>query len=132
VVLDSLVDHDRLALICTDFDCRKEQFFQTAHLRQGCYRTVDRQGQCQDIPLVTISLAVITQENFDGCPNPAQFGEVAAGLKKKVKASNALSRRSGFLLNRRLNLLLITGADTPSGITRWDFSRGAIKFSFPR
>ncbi|NTV15103.1 MAG: GGDEF domain-containing protein [Desulfobulbaceae bacterium] len=101
VVMDSRVDHDRLALICTDFDCRKEQFFQTGHLRHGYYQTVDRQGQSQDIPLVTISLAVINQENFDDCPNPAQFGEVVAGLKKKVKSNNALSRRSGFLINRR-------------------------------
>lgn len=101
LVLDSLVDEDRLALICTDFDCRKEQFFQTGHLRDGYYQTVDRQGRCQEIPLVTISLAVITQENFVGVPNPAQFGEVVAGLKKKVKENNALSRRSGFLLNRR-------------------------------
>ena len=102
VVVDGMVDNDRLELICTDFDCRKEQFFRTDHLRSGRYQTVNRQGQIQDIPLVTISLAVITHENFAEPPNPAQFGEVVAGLKKKVKASNALTRRSGFLIDRRL------------------------------
>jgi EAL domain-containing protein (putative c-di-GMP-specific phosphodiesterase class I)/GGDEF domain-containing protein len=102
LVADSVIDDDRLTLICTDFDCRKEQFFQTDHLRDGYYQTVDRQGHCQDIPLVTISLAVITNENFDGRPNPAQFGEVVACLKKRVKINNALNRSSGFQYDCRL------------------------------
>jgi hypothetical protein len=92
---------ERLALICTDFDCRKEQFFQTDHLRNGFYRTVDRQGNHQDIPLVTLSLAVIGSDNFNGRPNPAQFGEVVAELKKKAKALNAAHRCSVYLIDRR-------------------------------
>jgi hypothetical protein len=40
-------------------------------------------------------------ENVHARPYPGQIGQIAASLKKKVKAENARTRRSGWLADRR-------------------------------
>jgi hypothetical protein len=54
-----------------------------------------------EVPLVTVSLAVITSENLGEDAHPNHFGQLAAKLKKQVKTLSATRRRSCFLFDRR-------------------------------
>ena len=52
-------------------------------------------------PLVSLSLAVVTENNFDGSPHPARLSEIAAHLKKKIKAVNREHPKSDYSEERR-------------------------------
>jgi diguanylate cyclase (GGDEF)-like protein len=101
LIMDSLVEPRVLEAICRDFDEQKKALFQREDLEKGRYRSVDRRGRRVDVPLVTLSLAVVTSENVPQRPFSGQVGQVAASLKKKVKEVNARTGRSGWLVDRR-------------------------------
>ena len=87
--------------LCDLFDKRKQDFFSGDHFKQGYYFAVNRQGEKISVPLLSVSIAVVTNENFSGVPHPSQLGQIAAMLKAQVKIQNRESRRSGFLFDRR-------------------------------
>jgi EAL domain-containing protein (putative c-di-GMP-specific phosphodiesterase class I)/GGDEF domain-containing protein len=101
VVVNGTVEDEVLSGICTTFDRRKAHLFEAADLQRGYYEVPDRRGNPYKAPLVTLSLSVLSDENLGPVAHPAQFGRLAAGLKKKIKRMTAESGRSGFLRERR-------------------------------
>ncbi len=90
-----------LQKICNEFDHQKLDFFSKEQQRNGYYHAIDRQGKPIKAPLVSLSLAVVTHENFDITPHPGKLSEIAAALKKKIKLLNANSPKSDYLIDRR-------------------------------
>lgn len=88
--------------ICEDFDRRKLQLFSPEDAQRGCYDGLSRQGESVSVPLVTVSLAVVTDGNFLRPPHPGKLGQSVAQLKKRIKAVNAETGTSGFLRERRI------------------------------
>ena len=87
--------------ICRDFDRGKGDFFTSDHLNKGFYVAVNRQGQEEQTPIVSLSLAVVTEQNFTTSPHPGRLSEIAALLKKKIKSNNIDSPKSDYLQERR-------------------------------
>jgi EAL domain-containing protein (putative c-di-GMP-specific phosphodiesterase class I)/GGDEF domain-containing protein len=87
--------------ICTAFDRLKESLFRPDDLARRTFRATDRRGQQSDVPLVTLSVAVIDSDKVGSEVHPALFGQLAASLKKHVKALSAKEGRSRFLFERR-------------------------------
>ncbi|MBD3369990.1 diguanylate cyclase [Candidatus Fermentibacteria bacterium] len=97
----SSVDDRFLASICEFFDRRKMQMFRLDDRKTGYFVSIDRRGADTVTPLTTLSLAVITRDNFEEVPHPAQLGEYVASLKKRVKKSTGELNRSCFMRDRR-------------------------------
>jgi EAL domain-containing protein (putative c-di-GMP-specific phosphodiesterase class I)/GGDEF domain-containing protein len=87
--------------ICQTFDTDRLKYFHPADAERGFYRSKDRQGHQVDVPLVSLSLAVITSESFHEEPHPAQLAEIAASLKKQIKQKYSRTAQSGFMVERR-------------------------------
>ena len=101
IISHNTIDENALQMLCIDFDRRIKDFFSSKHAEWGFYHAVNRQGEKINIPLISLSIAVLTEENFNGTPHPGQLGQIAAMLKKQVKANNHAQRGSGFLFERR-------------------------------
>lgn len=90
-----------LSTFCNAFDERKRAFFDTEDLERGGYPALNRSGEEQEIPLVTVSLAVIMETNLPANPHPGVLSRESAALKSLVKKRNSQTRKSGFMLDRR-------------------------------
>lgn len=101
LIAKAILTADLLQGICSEFDREKAQFFPAEALERHAYRATDRQGNVVEIPLVTLSLAVITSHNGIDAAHSAAFGSMSASLKKKVKSLNSETGQSGFLFERR-------------------------------
>jgi EAL domain-containing protein (putative c-di-GMP-specific phosphodiesterase class I)/GGDEF domain-containing protein len=86
--------------ICRRFDEGKDEFFGPEVARRGWYESVDRAGRRVEVPLLTLSLAVISSDTAGVPIHQAVFGQIAAGLKKKIKQVTAETRRSAYLMDR--------------------------------
>ena len=102
IVSDQSVPADTLNRLCRRFDREREGLFECADRERGWYEARDRRGRAVRFPLVSLSLAVVTGENFRGVVHPGQLGQVAALIKSQVKARNLESGGSGYLIDRRL------------------------------
>lgn len=103
IIVSEIPIEDRvLADICNEFDSEKAAYFSKEHLKRGFYKAANRQGEIEDIPLVALSLAVVTDSNFSTCPHPGRLSEIAALLKKKIKSINAHAPKSDYLTDRRV------------------------------
>jgi EAL domain-containing protein (putative c-di-GMP-specific phosphodiesterase class I)/GGDEF domain-containing protein/CBS domain-containing protein len=102
VLVEGIVDDEQLLHLCEDFDRKKESLFRQEDIECGCYHALNRIGEEVDVPLVTVSLAVVTNENFLRPPHPGKLGQSVALLKRKIKERNAATGRSGFLRERRV------------------------------
>jgi len=60
-------------------------FYRDEHLRSGCVWAENRKGEQEEIPIVSISIAVVTNRNRDSM-TIGIISEEAARLKKKCKA----------------------------------------------
>ena len=82
--------------VCAEFDRRIPELYDPEDRQRGSIHTVDRQGQDVEIPVMSISLAVI-----DCLPNeytnPEELARVAAGLKKYAKSEPG----SAYIKERR-------------------------------
>lgn len=87
--------------ICRQFDHDRLKYFNPVDAEAGFYRSKDRQGHSVDVPLVSLSLAVINSESFLEEPHPAQLAEIAASLKKQIKRKYAQTGQSGYMVERR-------------------------------
>lgn len=102
ILFEHPVEESLLRKICDAFDTEKSVFFSKEHIKRGFYKAANRQGVIEDIPLVSLSLAVVDDGNFSSCPHPGKLSEIAALLKKKIKAKNAGAPKSDFLMDRRV------------------------------
>ncbi len=101
VISLSTIPEETLGSFCNAFDERKRLFFETEDLERGTFLALNRAGEEQEIPLVTVSLAVILETNLPENPHPGVLSRESAALKSLVKKRNAQTRKSGFLLDRR-------------------------------
>ena len=87
--------------MCESFDERKRELFAEDHLEKGYYETMDRKGNKTEVPLVTMSLAVVHGKKQEEPIHPEALSQEAASLKKKVKEISQKEKRSTYLLDRR-------------------------------
>ena len=87
--------------LCRQFDLAKIELFNPGDVERGFFRAIDRRGQEVEVPLVTLSVAVISCDAVQGADHPGAFAQMAASLKRKVKEMTNASRRSEFLFERR-------------------------------
>lgn len=103
MILRGPVEEEPLSELCRRFDERKLSLFHEEDVRRGWYLASNRRGDCVQVPLPTLSLAVIHSGNVDFTPTPAILSRLAADLKKKVKEINAETGSSGYLVERRMH-----------------------------
>ena len=85
-------------MIIEDFDKKILFLYNEEDRKKGFITTKNRRGQIINFPVMTISLAVVTNENRD-YENALELAEVAAEVKKYVKSlegSNYLKDRRGY------------------------------------
>lgn len=87
--------------ICREFDFERLRFFASEDIATGSFSAVTRSGEKLDVPLVTLSLAVITSNQFESEIHIALLSQIAASLKKEAKLHSAACSRSSYLLERR-------------------------------
>lgn len=71
--------------IIAAFDGKIVDFYGPADRRRGLIRGKTRQGAPQHFPIMTVSIAAVTNENRAGI-NPIRLGEIAAELKTHAKS----------------------------------------------
>ncbi len=101
IVSPSLVDADTVEALCRQFDLAKIDLFDSGDVERGFFRATDRRGQEVEVPLVTLSVAVVPCEAARSAEHPGALAQMAASLKRKVKEMTTKSRRSEFLFERR-------------------------------
>ncbi len=96
-LLDSFFD-----TLCIRFDEQKKELFTEADVLRGTYEVLNRKGQIENVFLVTLSVAVVSDQNFLVAPHPGRLGQTVAHLKRKIKEINYGNGTSGFLFDRRV------------------------------
>lgn len=71
--------------IIKDFDSKTPDLYTNGDRKNGYITTANRQGMLTRYPIMSISIAVVTNEHRS-IGNHIQIGEIAAELKKKAKA----------------------------------------------
>ena len=101
MVCPGIITEESLTSLCRAYDHAKLDLFKHDHVKNGYFEIIDRQGNPAQVPLVTISLAVIDSRKIWIDPHPALFSEVAAALKKKVKQKTIATGESGYMFEQR-------------------------------
>lgn len=87
--------------ICEIFDRDKANLFPQEDYVRGFFAASNREGKVCDIPLTTLSLAIITHENItDSDIHVGKITERAASVKKALKQRK--NTASDFLFDRRI------------------------------
>ncbi|MDY7026752.1 MAG: hypothetical protein SVR04_00490 [Spirochaetota bacterium] len=102
MICEKILDPGFFSGICSDFDLRKRKLFYDEDVQRGSYLCANRKGVVEEIPLVTLSIGVVTNENFERPPHPGKLGQSVAHLKSKIKEINYRQRTSGYLFERRI------------------------------
>lgn len=92
---------DDLIRTCQALDSEKASLFEPEELDNGFLPAVNRRGELEHVPLVTMSLAVVRRSNIQGTIHPAMLSQLAATLKEKVKQKAATEGRSTYIVERR-------------------------------
>lgn len=71
--------------VCSRFDAIVPSFYDEDDRRQGGIRSTDRQGNEQDFPFMSLSIAVVMNHNGK-LTHAGEAASMAAALKKKAKA----------------------------------------------
>ena len=82
--------------IIAEFDKKVPSFYKEADRKNGYIIALDRQGKEQKIPLLSISIGVVTNE-FRNIEHVAQIGEIGAELKSYAKHLE----RSNYIRDQR-------------------------------
>lgn len=90
-----------LEALCQRFDQEKHALFDASDLERGYFEATDRKGMSVQVPLVTLSLAVLDSRKPGANLHPASLSSMAASLLKKVKEQTARTRTSAFMFERR-------------------------------
>jgi diguanylate cyclase (GGDEF)-like protein len=101
IVCGGLVVEQALERICRVFDEARLARFDPIDRERGFFVASDRRGRRVEVPLVTLSLAVIDSRHLAGDIHPAHLAQIAASLKARVKGITEAGRRSGFAFERR-------------------------------
>ena len=102
IVNPGVIEEAVLEHLCERFDSEKLTLIKNEDIERGhLLGIVDRQGNPIMTSLITMSAAIIDSNKIWTQPHPALFSEVAASLKKKVKAMTAQTGKSGFKIERR-------------------------------
>jgi diguanylate cyclase (GGDEF)-like protein len=84
--------------VVTRFDAEIERYYADDAREVGGLYATDRQGNCTFVPLMGISLAVVTVRDNE-FEHPAQISQTAAEIKKFIKQSGGEGSR--FMIDRR-------------------------------
>jgi len=95
------VNPEALDGICVNFDILKKKLFSPEDIKKGYYEGLNRNDELVQIPMVTMSLAVIDSHRLDPNIHTARIAEIAASLKHKVKQNTQKYQRSSFLFEKR-------------------------------
>ncbi len=87
--------------ICSQFDREKRELFEAGDLQRGTFVAIDRMGNTVNVPLVTLSVAVVQGEVVQEMEHPGALAQLASSLKRKVKENTARQGVSGYLFERR-------------------------------
>jgi GGDEF domain-containing protein len=99
------LDEGFLERICRAFDEGKASLFAPEDLENRTYRAQDRQGNSVEVPLATLSLAVVDGEHLvSEYRHPAYLSQSAASLKKVAKRLSAERRCSSYAVERRFRV----------------------------
>ena len=101
IVSPTAVAAEGVEALCRQFDSARMEMFDPADVERGYFRATDRRGQEVEVPLVTLSVAVVPCAAVQSADHPAALAQMAASLKRKVKEMTTASRKSGFLFERR-------------------------------
>jgi diguanylate cyclase (GGDEF)-like protein len=82
--------------IITDFEKTVPSFYNEADRQKGYILAKDRKGNAQKIPLLSVSIGVVTNE-FRKIQHVAQIGEIGAELKERAKRLE----RSNYVKDKR-------------------------------
>jgi diguanylate cyclase (GGDEF)-like protein len=97
VVITSPEEYEKICLAVIDsFDKMVVDFYDLEDRQRGCIQGKTRQGQKVSFPIMTIAIAVVTNQNR-GLQNHIQVGEIAAELKNYAKSFP----HSLFVVDRR-------------------------------
>lgn len=86
--------------ITTEFDRRIRELYSPEDLAQGGIVSKDREGNVKEFPLMTISLAGVTNAHRR-LTSYAQVTNICAEVKKKAKSISKAGGKSTFYLDRR-------------------------------
>jgi len=93
---------DRVEHICrlvvSGFDAGVSPFYTPADIERGGFDAEDRLGRGLFVPLMALSLAVVTVSDGE-FEHPAQISQIAADIKQFLKHSGSVGSR--YLVNRR-------------------------------
>ena len=91
---------DKAAKICeeviAEFDEKVLNFYNGEDRERGCITTKNRKGEIDTFPLMSISLAIVTNEHRE-LNNAVEVGDIAAEVKKKLKTMPG----SNYFIDRR-------------------------------
>jgi GGDEF domain-containing protein len=96
------VRDDILEKLCTIFEQSRGAMFGLEDRNRGCFLIRSRSGQELQVPLVSLSVSVVTDGNFASRPHPAQLSEAANSVRKKLRKEGVSAGRSAFLRERRV------------------------------
>jgi diguanylate cyclase (GGDEF)-like protein len=82
--------------IIADFDEKILNFYNEEDRQLGCITTKNRKGEIDTFPLMTISLAIVTNERRE-INSYVEVGDIASELKKKLKTMPG----SNYFMDRR-------------------------------
>src|SRR6056297_55841 len=88
--------------LCRRFDEKKKVLFDVGDVQRNGYYSCNRRGSQEFVPLVTMSVAVVSHKNFSRPPHPGKLGQCVALLKSKIKEINYAAKISGHLFERRV------------------------------
>ncbi len=86
--------------LCAEFDKRIQELYSPEDRAQGYIISKDREGNVKQFPLMTISLAGVTNTQRE-LASYAEVTNICAEVKKKAKVSSKEAGRSSFVLDKR-------------------------------
>jgi diguanylate cyclase (GGDEF)-like protein len=86
--------------ICSEFDRRIRQLYSPEDQKRGYIVSKDREGQIRQFPLMTISLAGVTNAHRE-LASYAEVTNICAEVKKWAKMQSKKEGRSCFVVDRR-------------------------------
>ena len=86
--------------LCTQFDTRIRMLYKQEDLAQGYITSKDREGTEKKFPIMTVSLAGVTNTQRP-LSSYAEVTNICAELKKKAKEAARKSGKSALVLDQR-------------------------------
>ncbi len=93
--------------ICTEFDERVRELFSEEDRQRGYIVSKDREGNVKQFPIMTISLAGVSNAHRE-LASYAEVTNICAEVKKKAKLTSKGAGKSSFVLDKR------TGQEAPA------------------